>query len=87
MLYRPTIHARVESGEAAETSPLEPQQNVSEILENRDVVYYKRYVDNLLIIFYQRKTNENTIHNIIKNIDEHLEFRTTIKKKQVHKLP
>ena len=44
-------------------------------LENRDIIYYKTYVDDLLIIFDQTKTNENTIHNIINNNDEHLEFK------------
>ena len=48
-------------------------------LETKDgtLVYYKRYVDDLFIIYDQTKINEDTIHDIINNIDEHLEFKIT----------
>jgi hypothetical protein len=37
--------------------------------------YYKRYVDNILIIFDQNKTKENSIMNHLNNIDKYLEFK------------
>jgi hypothetical protein len=41
-------------------------------LENKKITYYKRYVDDIIIIFDKNKIDEDTIHN---NIDEHLEFK------------
>jgi len=46
-------------------------------LENKEITYCKRYVDVILIIFDQNKTCEDTIHNIMNNNDEHLEFKTS----------
>jgi hypothetical protein len=46
-------------------------------LETKDNIYYKRYVDDLFIIYDQTKINEDTIHDIINNIDENLEFKIT----------
>ena len=34
-------------------------------LETKDIIYYKGYVDGLLVIYDQTKINENTIHDII----------------------
>jgi hypothetical protein len=48
---------------------------VKHCLENREITYYKRYVDDILIICDQNRTNEDTIHNIINNIDEQLQFK------------
>jgi hypothetical protein len=42
------------------------------VFESREIVYYKRYVDDILIIFDQNKTNEQIIINHINNIDKHL---------------
>jgi galactitol-specific phosphotransferase system IIB component len=39
-------------------------------LEHKQIMYYKRYVDDILIIF-----DSNKIHNNINNIDQHLEFK------------
>jgi hypothetical protein len=44
-------------------------------LENKGTIYYKRYVDNILIIFDQNNTNEKTIMNHKNNTDKHLEFK------------
>jgi hypothetical protein len=44
-------------------------------LKNKEITYYKRYVDNILIIFNQNKISANTVLNIINNADEHLEFK------------
>jgi len=50
---------------------------VKHCMENKDITYYKRYVDVILIIFDQNKTCEDTIHDIMNNIDEHIEFKTS----------
>jgi len=44
-------------------------------LENKGIIYCKRYIDDILIIFYQNKTDEKTILNHMNNIDKHLEFK------------
>jgi hypothetical protein len=46
-------------------------------LETKNIIYYKRNVDDLYIIYDQTKINEETIHDIINNTDEHLEFKIT----------
>jgi len=43
--------------------------------KSREVVYYKRYVDDILIIFDQNRTNEQAIINQANSIDKHLQFR------------
>jgi hypothetical protein len=46
-------------------------------IENQEIVYYKRYVDDILIIFDQHRTNETTITSFINNINEQLDFKAT----------
>lgn len=46
-------------------------------LQTKEIIYYRRYVDDILIIFDQNKTNEKTIINHMNNIDRHLEFKIT----------
>jgi len=48
---------------------------VKHCLENKEITFYKRYVDDILIIYDQNGTDENTIYNMINNIDEQLEFK------------
>ena len=45
---------------------------VKHYLENKEITYYKKYVDVLLVIFYQNKTNADTDYSMINNIDKHL---------------
>jgi len=44
-------------------------------LESKEVIYYKRYVDDILITLDQNVTNEQTIINHVNNINEHLQFK------------
>jgi hypothetical protein len=44
-------------------------------LESKEIIYHKRYVDDILIIFDQNKTNETIIMNHMNNTDKHLEFK------------
>jgi hypothetical protein len=46
-------------------------------LEHNHITYYKRYVDDLFIIYDQTKTNSDTITNLFNKINEHLEFKAT----------
>jgi len=55
---------------------------VKPYLENKEITYDERNVNDLLIIFDQNKTNADKIHSMINNIDKHLEFKFSH-----HKLP
>jgi hypothetical protein len=48
---------------------------VKHCLENKEITYYKIYVDDILKIFDQNKISENTIHSFMNSADEHLEFK------------
>ena len=41
----------------------------------QEIIYYVTYVNDILIIFDQNKTDEKTILNHMNNIDKHLEFK------------
>ena len=45
--------------------------------ESKEIIYNKRHVDDILIIFDQNKTKEKTIINHMNNNDKHLEFKTS----------
>jgi hypothetical protein len=44
-------------------------------MEMCEIMYYKRYVDDIIIIFDQNKTDEDTITNHMNNIHRYLEFK------------
>jgi hypothetical protein len=44
-------------------------------IESGEMSYYKSYVDNILIIFDQNKTKENSSMNHWNNIHKYLEFK------------
>ena len=46
-------------------------------IEDQNIVYYKRYVDDIFIIFDTSRINEITINDVMNSIDEHLEFKIT----------
>jgi hypothetical protein len=48
---------------------------IKQWLESKEIIYYIIYVDDILIIFEQNKTDGKTIMNHINNIDKHLEFK------------
>jgi hypothetical protein len=47
---------------------------IKQWLESREIIHYKGYVNNILIIFYQNKTDGKTIMIHMNNVDKHLEF-------------
>jgi len=46
-------------------------------IEHKDILYYRRYVDDLLLIYDQNKISAEKIHNFTKHIDAQLEFKTS----------
>jgi len=48
---------------------------INQWLESKDIIYYKRYVDDILIIHDQNKTNEQAILQEINKIDQNLQFK------------
>jgi hypothetical protein len=48
---------------------------IKHCLKHKDIVYYKRYVDDLLIIYDQSRVKVDKILNSIYHVDDHLEFK------------
>ena len=46
-------------------------------IETNEIIYYKRYVDNIIIIFNQHKTTEDSFTKYMKNINKRFEFKRT----------
>jgi len=51
------------------------EKYIKHCLEHKDIIYYRRYVDDLLLIYYQSKISADKIHNFINHIDVNLEFK------------
>jgi hypothetical protein len=47
-------------------------------IESKEIINYKRYVDDIIIIFNHSKTNETIITSIMNGINEQLEFKATL---------
>jgi len=48
---------------------------IKQRLEIKEIIHYKRYVDDILIIVDQNKTDGKTIMNHMNNTDKHLGFK------------
>ena len=50
---------------------------IKQWLDSKKIVYYKRYVDDILIIYDQNRTNEQTILRVhhINTTDRNLQFK------------
>jgi hypothetical protein len=48
------------------------------LIEMGEISYYKRYVDDTLIIFDQNETNENSVMNNMNSIHKYVEFKLTV---------
>jgi hypothetical protein len=46
-------------------------------IQSKEIIYYKRYVDDIITIFNHSKTNETPISSIMNGINEQLEFKAT----------
>jgi hypothetical protein len=53
---------------------------IKQWLESKEIIYYKRHVDDIFNIFEQNKANGKTIMNHMNNIDKHLELNYRKKK-------
>jgi hypothetical protein len=51
------------------------ESSIRHWLESREILYYRRYADAVLIIFYQTKTNEWAISMYMNIVHKHLEFK------------
>jgi hypothetical protein len=47
-------------------------------MDNNIIIYYTRYVDDMLVVFDTRRTTENTILEYMNSINKHLEFKMTV---------
>ena len=56
---------------------------VKQWLDSKQILYYKRYVDDILIIYNQNKTNEQDILSHANNIDKHLQFKLTTEENNI----
>lgn len=55
-------------------------------IESVGISYYKRRVEDILIIFDWNKTNETSVNNHMNNIHKNLELKMTEEEKQQQKL-
>ena len=46
-------------------------------METGEITYYRRYVDDIILILEQNKINEDSIASYINNMHKHLEFKLT----------
>jgi len=49
-------------------------------METHEITYYRRYIDDITIIFDQNKINEDLITNYMNNTHKHLECKPTAEK-------
>jgi hypothetical protein len=47
-------------------------------IDNNIIIYYTRYVDDILVVFDTRRTTENIILEYMNSINKHLEFKMTV---------
>ena len=50
------------------------ETHVKQWLDSKEITYYKKYIDIILIMYDQNKTNEQTILHQINKIDKNLQF-------------
>jgi len=51
------------------------EKYIKHCLEHKDILYYRRYIDDLLLIYDQSKISADKIHNFINHNDVNLEFQ------------
>ena len=52
-------------------------------LENKEITYYKRYLNDRLIVFDKNKIDEDNIHNKVNNTNEQLEFKISREENEI----
>jgi hypothetical protein len=58
------------------------EQNIKHWMENGDLLYYKRYVDDIFIIYDSRNTDHSNISKKMSNINTNLEFKIVTESNQ-----
>jgi hypothetical protein len=53
------------------------ETHIKQLMESQAIIYYKRYVDDILIIFDYIKINETTNIDYVNKVDKHLEFKAS----------
>ena len=48
---------------------------VKHSIDSKEIIYYRRHVDDIFKLYNQNKTNEQQIFNRIKKIDKHLQTK------------
>jgi len=56
------------------------EKYIKHCLEHKDILYYRRYVHDLLLIYYQSRISAENIYNFINHIDVHLKFKISEEK-------
>jgi len=55
-------------------------------MEVGEIIYYRRYVDDVIIIFDQNKVNEESVTNNVINKQKIFRIQTNRRGKQINKL-
>ena len=53
------------------------EKYIKHCTKHKDILYYRRYVDDILLIYDQSKISAEKIHNFMNHIDAQLEFKTS----------
>jgi len=58
------------------------ETDVKHWLESKEIIYYKRYVDDIFILYNQSKTNEIQVLDKINKINKHLQTKLNTEKEE-----
>jgi len=56
---------------------------VKQWLDSKEIVHYKRYVDDILVTYDKNETNEQVILHQINNIDDNLQFKMSTEENNI----
>ena len=62
------------------------QNNMKQIMENKNIIFYRRYVDDLLIIYNSKNITADKIHEYLNSIHPSLIFTPTHEQNKTIKL-
>jgi hypothetical protein len=60
---------------------------LKQAMDNKEIVYYRRYVDDLFLIYDETKISADTILQAVNKLDRNLTFKVETEEKMCHKLP
>jgi len=53
------------------------KDHIKQWLDNKEISYYERYVDDIIIIYNKERIKEEQILHAMNNVDENLTFKLT----------